>query len=204
VLKWEGLGDILRRADAARLSRSVWLAHRLCAFTAVRIGSVIVAEWPEFHLDGETPKWIIPREKCKVKERDFDLTVVLSPTIANELRAWRTATGGTGYTFPSPAGNEHITHESLEKAYRVTLKLEGIHSPHSWRAAFSTLAKDNGFETEIVELTLDHEPRSDIARAYDRGHRLEQRVKLMHWWDAQLNAAQHGGDVLPHRPARTA
>lgn len=205
VLKWDGLGDILRRADAAKLSRSVWLAHRLCAFTAVRIGSVVVAEWSEFHLDADVPKWIIPRDKMKVKDRDFDFTVILSPTIANELRAWREQNGGTGYVFPSPTGSTaYITREALEKAYRKTLKLDGKHSPHSWRSAFSTLARDNDFDREAVELALDHEPRSDVAAAYDRGERLEQRVKLAHWWDTQLSAAQHGGTVLPLRPAGVA
>ena len=201
ILKWEGLGDLLRRADAAPVSRSVQMAHRLIAFTGVRIGSVVPAEWKEFHLDDAVPKWVIPRAKCKITDRDFDFTVVLSPTITSELKAWRTATGGTGYLFASPMGNEHITVESVEKVYRKTLKLAGIHTPNSWRASLSTLANDAdaGFDKDMVELSLDHEPRSEVARAYDRGHKLEQRVKLMHWWDSQLTAAQHGGSVLPLR-----
>ena len=63
------LGGVLRRAEMARLSPSVRMAHRLCAFTAARIGNVVNAEWREFHLDEEQPLWIIPRAKMKVTAR---------------------------------------------------------------------------------------------------------------------------------------
>ena len=199
ITKWEALGDLLRRADAAKVSDSVQRAHRLIAFTAVRIGSVVPAEWSEFHLDDAVPKWIIPRAKCKITDRDFDFTVILSPTITSELKAWRAESRGTGYLFPSPTGNDIITVESVEKVYRKTLKLAGIHTPNSWRVSLSTLANDDGADWNMVEVSLDHEPRNKVARAYDRGEKLELRVKLMHWWDSQLTAAQHGTDVLPFR-----
>ena len=31
-----------------------------------------------------------------------------------------------------------------------------------------------------------------VVRAYDRGERLEERIRLAHWWDAQLVAAESG------------
>lgn len=45
LLDWASLGDVLRRAQMARLSPSVRMAHRLLAFTAARIGNVVTAEW---------------------------------------------------------------------------------------------------------------------------------------------------------------
>lgn len=60
LLEWPALGDILRRADMARLSPSVRMAHRLCAFTAMRIGNIVEAGWKEFHLDDDQPTWIMP------------------------------------------------------------------------------------------------------------------------------------------------
>jgi integrase len=104
--------------------------------------------------------------------------------------------GADGYLFRSPVGRKHITRESLEKAYRVTLGQDGKHSPHGWRAAFSTLARDHGLERDVVELTLDHIHDNDVVRAYDRGERLQQRIRLMNWWGDQLIRAQRG-DVVP-------
>lgn len=197
LLDWPALGDILRRAEAARLSPSVRMAHRLCAFTAMRIGNVVDAEWKEFHLDEEQPVWIIPRKKMKVTTRDIDHRIPLSPEIVEELRRWREMFGGKGYVFPSPQGGKHIGRESIEKVYRVTLALAGKHSPHGWRSAFSTLARDNGFNREVVELALDHAHDNDVARAYDRGERFGDRIKLFQWWGKQLAAAQRGATVIP-------
>jgi hypothetical protein len=91
----------------------------------------------------------------------------------------------------------HISREALEKAYRETLGLRNKHTPHGWRAAFSTLARDHGFLKEIVDLTLDHIHDTEVARAYDRGERLQKRIELALWWDAQLAQAERGADVIP-------
>lgn len=195
-LTWPELGGVLRGAEAAHLSPAVRLAHRLCAFSVARISNVVAAEWSEFHLNDETPMWVIPRQKMKAKDRHHDHKIILGATITAELRSWRETKGGKGHVFPSPQGGKHITRESLEKVYRVTLGLGNKHSPHGWRSAFSTLARDDGFERDAVELVLDHVHDSDVVRAYDRGERLEQRKKLMAWWDAQLTQAQRGADVV--------
>ena len=197
LLDWVSLGDILRRADMVRISPSVRMAHRLIAFTGMRIGNVVEAEWKEFHLDDEQPTWVIPRAKMKVTSRPIDHRVPLGEEIAAELREWKNRVGGKGYVFPSPTGGKHIGCESIEKVYRVTLKLSGKHSPHGWRSAFSTLARDNGTARDVVELALDHAHDNEVARAYDRGERFEERVKLFDWWGKQLAAAQRGATIIP-------
>lgn len=197
LLEWTALGDLLRRAAQARLSPSVHMAHRLCAFTAMRIGNVVQAEWREFHLDDEQPVWIIPRAKMKVTDRDIDHRVPLCPEIVAELRQWGEVFGKRGYLFPSPTGGKHIGRESIEKVYRVTLGLAGKHSPHGWRSAFSTQARDHGFAREVVELALDHAHDNDVARAYDRGERFAQRIELFNWWGEQLFNAQRGAKIIP-------
>ncbi len=190
LLDWKALGDILRRAQVARLSPAVHLAHRLCAFTAARIGNIVDAEWKEFSLDASPPIWTIPREKMKISGRADDHRIPLSQPIADELRRWRTRIGQRGFVFPSTASDSHIGREAIEKAYRVTLGLAGLHSPHGWRSAFATLARDQGFARDVVELALDHVHDTEVARAYDRGERFNQRIELLEWWGQQLQAAE--------------
>ena len=197
LLDWVSLGDILRRADMARISPAVRMAQRLIAFTGMRIGNVVEAEWKEFHLDDDQPLWIIPRAKMKVTSRPIDHRVPLGKEIVAELREWKNRVGDKGYVFPSPTGGKHIGCESIEKVYRVTLKLSGKHSPHGWRSSFSTLARDNGTARDVVELALDHAHDNEVARAYDRGERFEERVKLFNWWGIQLAAAQRGAKIIP-------
>ncbi len=197
LLDFASLGDILRKAELARTSPSVRMAHRLCAFTSARIGNIIDAEWKEFHLDADQPIWVIPRGKMKVNSRPIDHRIPLCQQIVDDLRNWKKFFGGKGYLFPSPMGNKHIGRESIEKMYRVTLGLEGKHSPHGWRSSFSTLARDNGFAREVVELALDHAHDNEVARAYDRGERFEDRIKLFDWWGTQLASAQQGAKIIP-------
>jgi integrase len=200
LLTWPALGDVLRRAEMARLSPSVRMAHRLLAFTATRIGNVVNAEWREFQLEDEQPVWVIPRAKMKVATRDLDHRVPLSPEIAAELRHWQSVFGRKGYLFPSPTGADYISRESIEKVYRVTLGLGRKHSPHGWRSAFSTLARDQGFARDVVELALDHAHDNAVARAYDRGERFTQRVELLNWWGKKLAAAQAGARIMLLEP----
>jgi len=197
LLDFISLGKVLRDAEMARISHSVRIAHRLCAFTAARIGNVINAEWDEFTLDEEQAIWTIPRIKMKINTRDIDHRIPLGSGITNELIEWKKITGGRGYVFPSPAGNKHIGREGIEKLYRVTLGLEGKHTPHGWRSSFSTITRDKGFEREVVELALDHAHDNEVARAYDRGERFDQRIDLYKWWGTQLVNAQNGAKIIP-------
>jgi len=201
LLEWTELGDVLRRADTARLSPSVRMAHRLLAFSSARIGNVVDAEWKEFDLYSEQPLWVIPREKLKVSVRPIDLRIPLSHEITEELKRWQTMTTAKGYVFPSPTGGKHIGRESIEKVYRVTLALAGKHAPHGWRSSFSTLARDNGFARDVVELALDHANDNEVARAYDRGERFNERIKLFNWWGKSLAQAQLGAKIIPFNKA---
>ncbi len=190
LLSWPELGAILRGAQMARLSQSVHMAHRLCAYTATRIGNVVNAEWQELNLESDSPTWVIPRIKMKVTSRQSDHRIPLCKEIATELKKWKQLSGCTGYVFPSVSGKEHVSREAIEKVYRVTLGLAGKHSPHGWRSSFSTLARDHGFQREIVELALDHVHDNEVARAYDRGERFDRKVELYAWWGNELTKAE--------------
>lgn len=199
ILDFVGLGGVLRDAEMARLSPAVRMAHRLAAFTTARMGNVTLAEWGEFDLESAPAVWTIPRAKMKAQDRPHDHKIILCPQIVDELKVWRNYTGDQGYLFPTPtrSGNARpISREAVEKAYRQTLEPKDRHTPHGWRAAFSTLAKDSGFSRDAVELALDHVHDNEVVRAYDRGERLEERVQLMCWWGDKLSGAQRGGEIV--------
>ena len=66
-----------------------------------------------------------------------------------------------------------------------------------WGSAFSTLAREQCFARDVVELALGHAHDNEVARAYDRGERFTQRVQLFNWWGQQLAAAQRGAKIIP-------
>lgn len=192
LIAWRDLGDVLRRARASNMTRSVYMAHRLVAFTAMRIKNVINAQWSEFDLDSETPVWVIPREQMKKTDGRFPAhRVPLAPELAAELRDWRKVAPKSRFVCPAPTNpSRPISRESIEKSYRETLKLAGRHCPHGWRTSLATQALDNGFNRDVVHLACDREHDSEVALAYDRGERFDQRVELFNWWGRQLSAAE--------------
>jgi integrase len=199
LIAWNDLGDILKRARASNMSRPVYMAHRLVAFTTMRIGNVVEAQWSEFKLDSDVPVWIIPRDQMKKKDKRFpEHRVPLAPEIAAELRDWQKVAPKSRFVFPSPTdASRPITRESLEKSYRETLKLDGRHSPHGWRTSLTSQALDNGFNRDVVHMANDREHDSEVALAYDRGERFDQRAELFNWWGRQLSMAEDA----PVRPA---
>ena len=92
---------------------------------------------------------------------------------------------------PAPRDIEKpITPEGVEKYYRDVLGLAGKHSPHSWRAAFSTVARDAGKPDDVVKSQLDHQVGNKTDSAYDRAKRLKLRRALLRWYEAQLVSAR--------------
>jgi integrase len=208
------IGLILRAARAADPCKGIARAHLLLVFTAQRVSEIVGATWAEFELDGvEVPigesqavkhdptagNWSIPRERMKRKDEDRGPHVIpLPPVLLAALREWREADGTDAvYVCPSPRESSRpITPEGVEKFYRNTLKLSGEHSPHSWRSAFSTVAREAGKDGDAVESQLDHVVGNKIAAAYDRAKRLQLRRELMRWYEGQLIAARDGAVVV--------
>lgn len=205
LLTFPELGELLRAGELAQISQEVRLCHRLIAFTAVRIGNAVEARWENFDLNAEPALWIIPRAKMKMRDRAHDHKIVLPAPIAEELRLWRDAHGKPleGWVFPGKQGRTFISREGVEKALHM-MGYANRHTPHGWRASFSTLAKDHGHDNQVVDLALDHIHDNEVARAYDRGERLEKRIALMKWWGESIYQAQRGAPVIPIKKTQAA
>lgn len=182
----EGAREVLAALAAMPLSPAVGMCHRLIAHTAVRIGNAVAARWEDFDLDAGF--WVIPREQMKMRDRAHDHRVPLTAQIREDLRRYaERGQHGSGQLFPGQGRKPFMSRETVERVLRES-ELGARHSCHGWRATFSTLAKDAGHEREVVDLALDHIHDTEVARAYDRGERLEKRVALMHWWGGVLGA----------------
>jgi integrase len=127
--------------------------------------------------------------------------VPLPPALLATLREWEKADGdGALYVCPAPRDPKYpITPEGVEKFYRDKLGLGGKHSPHSWRSAFSTIARDAGKDGDTIESQLDHQVGSKVASAYDRAKRYALRNELVQWYESTLISARDGAEVVPIR-----
>lgn len=198
VTALEPLGAILRAAMASDPCKGIQRAHTLLAFTVQRVGEVVPAAWQEFDLEAAT--WSIPRARMKRKDPQRGPHVIPLPSaLLDTLREWRRIDGNlaTGYVCPAPRDSARpITPEAIEKHYRNALGLAGTHSPHSWRSAFSTICREAGKESDVIEAQLDHVIGNKVASAYDRAHRLDLRRELVQWYEDRLIAARDGAEVI--------
>ncbi len=203
LLTWPELGDILRRAEVCNVSPAVRLCHRLIAYTAVRVENAVSARWEHFNLDAVPATWSVPRSAMKgdleAKAGGVPHTVFLHPTLVEHLRRWRTAQSAKAtFLFPGNQGRDYISRDTVSKLLRETLELRDKHSPHGWRSAFSTrLKEDTDIDGDLIEMSLDHDVKTSVEKAYDRGERLAKRAPVFQWWGDQLAAAERGDEVVP-------
>ena len=83
-----------------------------------------------------------------MKRKDADRgahEIPLPPVLLRHSERVEESTATTPACLPCPAGRRAADHaEGVEKFYRDVLGLAGKHSPHSWRSAFSTVAREAG------------------------------------------------------------
>jgi len=59
---------------------------------------------------------------------------------------------------------------------------------HGFRATASTLLHEQGWPPEVIELQLAHKQRNQVAAAYNRSARLQEREKMMQSWADYLDS----------------
>jgi integrase len=129
--------------------------------------------------------------KRKDSTRD-DHEIPLPPLLLATVREWRKDDEAEAVMVcPAPRDKRRsITAEGVEKYYRDVLGLAGKHSPHSWRSAFSTVARNAGKADEVIKTQLDHQVGNKTDSIYDRATRLRLRRILLTWYEKQLIAAR--------------
>jgi len=153
------------------------LALQYLILTAARTGEVRGATWDEINLDEKI--WKIPARRMKMQTPH---SVPLSRQAIAILERIGRLYGRDGLVFPGTRNEEKPLSENtmLYALYRL-----GYHSratPHGFRATFSTIANEAGFDGDLIEKSLAHEERNRVRAAYHRSEYIEQRRELMQWW----------------------
>ena len=67
------------------------------------------------------------------------------------------------------------------------LGYKGSATAHGFRALFSTVANERGWDPDVIERQLAHIEGNRVRAAYHRSQYLEERAKLMQWWADYLD-----------------
>ena len=170
-------------------------ALRLLILTATRPGETRGARWAEFDLDAAM--WIIPPERMKMRTEH---RVPLSTQALDVLRTMQTLSGGRELVFPSPYYPSKPLSENTFNSALARMGYKNTATAHGFRAMFSTIANECGWNPDVIERQLAHKEANEIRAAYHRSTYLKDRDKLMQWWGDYLDGRKAGNVVkLPQR-----
>ena len=128
--------------------------------------------------------------------------VPLSLQALEVLDTMRPLTGDGELVFPSPV---YMSRPLSENTFNSALARMGYKfeaTAHGFRALFSTVANEKGFNADVIERQLAHKERNKIRAAYHRSTYTADRAKLMQWWADYLDTHKGGNVVLlPQRAA---
>lgn len=172
-------------------------ALRLLMLTATRPGELRGARWAEFDLAGAL--WVIPAERMKMRAEH---RVPLSPQALAVLETMERLTGQRDLVFPSPTYPSKPLSENTFNSALARMGYKGSATAHGFRALFSTVANEAGWNPDVIERQLAHKERNEVRAAYHRSTYMPERVKLMAWWGSYLESRQADNVVqLPQRAA---
>ncbi len=180
------LPEFLRKLSESDLHPTTKLALKFTILTAVRTGEVRGAKWRE--IDFDAGLWKIPAKRMKMNTPHI---VPLSQQAIAILKRIGVMWGETGYIFPGIRQDSQQLSENTLLYAMYRLGYHGKATVHGFRATFSTIANESGFEPDIIEKSLAHEERNAVRKAYNRSEYIEQRRKLMQWWADLLDQLEH-------------
>jgi len=157
-------------------------ALKFLALTALRPGNVRNLVWEWVDLD----KKIIIYPASAMKGRE-EFRIPLTDTLIKILEEQAFIKGKKeGLVFFGVRGGQ-----LSDATLNMQLKRRGYkHTSHGFRASFSTICyekqKEHGFSAEVIETQLAHVIGSKVTRAYMRSDFLEERRKLLKWWEEFL------------------
>lgn len=182
ALSIDELPEFLHRLSRAKIHITTKQGLKFLILTAARSGEVRGATWDEIDLAGNV--WRIPAERMKM---DLPHTVMLSKQAIEVLNLIGDTFGRGGYVFP---GIRDFNKPMSQNTLLYAMHGLGYHSKatvHGFRASFSTIANENGFEGDVIEKALAHTERNRVRAAYHRSEYIDQRRELMQWWGDLLS-----------------
>ena len=156
--------------------------------TAVRSGSVRLAEWSE--IDFEKKMWVIPAEHTKARQEH---RVPLQPQAIRLLQSLPKMEG-TQIVFASPTGKSlsDMALSQLMRGMRERGELTEKAVPHGFRSTFRDwAAEQTAYPDEMRKIASGHTVGDAVKEAYQRTDLLEKRRQLMNEWATFIDQPSH-------------
>jgi integrase len=147
-------------------------------YTFQRPGEIRCAAWKE--IDFDSMLWRIPEERMKNRRPHI---VPLSRQVVEILSGLRHVTGDSSFVFPTLNSKSK---PMSENTIRVALRSMGYTNEqmtaHGFRTTASTNLNEQGWNSDLIEMSLAHVEGNSVRAAYNRAERLAERREMMQAW----------------------
>lgn len=197
------LGGLLRAIDAYAGQPATCAALQLAPMLFLRPGELRNAVWSE--IDLKAGMWIVPGDRMKgtMKAKRAgqvpDHKIPLPRQALEILKPLEKLTGHRPYVFESIKPGRPLSDNTINTALRSMGYDSDTMVGHGFRATASTLLHEMGWPPEVIELQLAHRQRNQVAAAYNRSARMEERTAMMQQWADYLDNLKKGGRIVPIR-----
>ena len=187
----KGIGRLLRAIDEYDGGIGVSYALKILPYVFLRNSELRGAEWRE--IDFDKAVWTVPASRKDKDNTGMKMrvphVVPLSRQVVELFRKLHVFTGNGGICFPSPQSKSQcISDVGLLNALRRMGYSKDEMTIHGFRAMFSTLFNEQGFDPNHIEKQLAHKEKDKIRDAYNHASYMEQRRVLMQAWADYLDS----------------
>lgn len=190
------LSRLLNDIDNYKSDYVVKKALQLAPYLAFRPSMIVSLKWSDFN--EKERLLVINGDNMKMKK---EFKQPLSDQAFNILLELKQLTGTSEYIFTNRKG-KHITPDSLRAALQTRLGYDGKNdkprfTTHGWRHVTSTglyfLQRKYKWQSEAIEMVLDHQERNKVKAVYNNYDYLDERREILSRWsdfmdDIRLNS----------------
>ncbi|WP_028765338.1 integrase domain-containing protein [Shewanella colwelliana] len=181
TLKPAELPEFMEALSYASIKLTTRCLIELQLHTMTRPAEAAMAKWTE--IDFEQQIWVIPAERMKMKREHI---IPLTPQVIALLQRMQPISAHLKYIFPADRNpNNHTNTETANMAIG-RMGYQGRLVAHGLRALASTTLNEQGFDAELIEVSLAHVDKNTVRAAYNRADYIERRRELMCWWSGHI------------------
>ena len=181
----------LRTIYQSNMRRQFKLALHIYLLTLARKSELLLARWQ--HVNPEIGEWLIPQENAKNGKPHI---VYLSTQVAEMFRELKALAGNSDLVLPGRSSlMRPFAKNALNKALEgLTFDMDPL-TIHDLRRTGATLLTERGFNKDVIEKALSHEPVG-IRSVYVIAEFAEQRKQMLQWWADYVDTIVNESKVI--------
>jgi integrase len=150
-------------------------------YTFQRPGEICGAAWEEMDFDAKL--WRLSEERMKNGRSHIVPLSRQALEILEYLKGYAARTGYSPFIFPGwKSKASPMDRCTIRQALRIMGYTKEQMTAHGFRAIASTNLNEQGWNSDVIELSLAHAERNAVRAAYNHAERLNERREMMQAW----------------------